>query len=38
VKFLIDAHLPRSLVGLFADNGHEAIHVSALPLGFTTPD
>lgn len=38
VRFLIDAHLPRSLVSLFTDNGHEAIHVSTLPLGFTTPD
>ena len=30
MRFLIDANLPRSLVGLCHDAGHEALHVDAL--------
>lgn len=32
MKFLLDAQLPRSLLGAFADAGHEALHVAAIGL------
>lgn len=38
MRFIIDAHLPRQLVQVFTDLGHEAIHTSALPGGNATPD
>jgi predicted nuclease of predicted toxin-antitoxin system len=38
MKFVLDAHLPRFLVKVFADNGHEAVHVSAFPNGYATLD
>ena len=38
MKFLIDANLPRRLVHLFQERGHEAIHTLELPSGNTTMD
>ncbi len=38
MKFLIDAQLPRRLVGRLREAGHEAIHTLDLPLGNRTPD
>jgi len=38
MRFLLDAHLPRSLVGFFKQHGHEAVHVSTLPNGYDTID
>lgn len=38
MKFLVDAHLPRRLVYLLHDAGHDAIHTGDLPLGNRTPD
>ena len=36
--FLIDANLPRRLVRIFQDRGHDAVHTLDLPNGNTTPD
>jgi hypothetical protein len=33
MRFIIDAHLPKSLVKIFVDLGHEAIHTRELPAG-----
>jgi predicted nuclease of predicted toxin-antitoxin system len=38
MKFLIDAHLPRRMVGWFAAAGCQATHTLDLPLGNRTPD
>ena len=38
MKFLIDAHLPRSLCTFLAAHGHEAIHTLELPAQNATPD
>jgi predicted nuclease of predicted toxin-antitoxin system len=38
MKFLVDAHLPRRLVHLLRDSGHDAIHTGDLPLQNRTPD
>jgi len=37
VQFVIDADLPRDLVGLFATAGHDAVHASDVGLG-VAPD
>ncbi len=36
--FIIDAHLPRVIVGQIEALGHEAIHTSDLEMGNKTPD
>ncbi len=38
MNFLLDAHLPPSLAGIFQAAGHNAIHTSALPRQNQTPD
>ena len=38
MKFLIDANLPRKMVGVFHERGHQAIHTLDLPNGNATPD
>jgi predicted nuclease of predicted toxin-antitoxin system len=38
VKFLVDAHLPRSLCGALTALGHDAIHTMDLPDGNDTRD
>lgn len=38
MRFIIDAHLPKSLVKIFVDLGHEAIHTRELPAGNATDD
>lgn len=38
MKFLLDAHLPRSLCALFAEHGHDAIHTLNLSAGNHTKD
>ncbi|HEV7518976.1 MAG TPA: DUF5615 family PIN-like protein [Thermoanaerobaculia bacterium] len=38
MKFLVDAHLPRRLVYLLRNAGHDAIHTGDLPLRNRTPD
>lgn len=38
MKFLVNAHLPRHLVNLLREKGHEAIHTRDLPRGNRTGD
>jgi predicted nuclease of predicted toxin-antitoxin system len=38
MKFLIDAHLPRRLVRILAEYGHEALHTRDLADGNRTDD
>jgi predicted nuclease of predicted toxin-antitoxin system len=38
MKFLFDAHLPRRLVYLLRNAGHDAVHTRDLPLQNRTPD
>ena len=38
MKFLVDAHLPRGLCGLFKAAGHEARHMLDLPAKNLTTD
>jgi predicted nuclease of predicted toxin-antitoxin system len=38
MNFLIDANLPRRLVHLFRERGHQAIHTIELPGGNATTD
>lgn len=38
MKFLVDAHLPKSLCRYFEALGHEAFHTSRLPAGNATAD
>ena len=38
MRFIIDAHLPKSIVKIFTDLGHDAVHTSDLPRGNKTED
>jgi len=38
MNFLIDANLPRHLVDLLRERGHQAIHIIELPDGSTSVD
>lgn len=38
MKFLVDAHLPRSLCALLAEHAHDAAHTLDLPTGNATKD
>lgn len=38
MNFLIDANLPRHLVKIFQDRGHDAVHTLDLPDGNLTSD
>jgi len=38
VRFLVDAHLPRSLCFILAEAGHNAVHTSQLPEQNRTAD
>lgn len=38
MKFIVDAHLPKSLARLLVSLGHDAIHTLDLPLKNTTGD
>ncbi len=38
MKFLVDAQLPRRLVGILSKVGHEARHTFDLPIGNRTAD
>ena len=38
MKFLVDAHLPRSLCGILQAAGHDALHTSDLPAQNRTTD
>lgn len=38
MNFLIDASLPRRLVRIFQERGHNAVHTLELPEGNATPD
>lgn len=38
MKFLVDAHLPRALVTLLNERGHDAIHTRDLSSGNATKD
>lgn len=38
MKFIVDAHLPKSICSYFISEGHEAIHTSELPQGNNTED
>lgn len=38
MRFLIDAHLPRRMVGWLATGGCDGFHTLDLPLGNRTPD
>lgn len=38
MKFLVDAHLPRSLCSLLAQHGHDATHTLDLPTKNATKD
>ena len=38
MRFLVDAHLPRSLCAVLARQGHDAIHTLDLPTGNATKD
>ena len=38
MRFIIDAHLPKSIGKVFADLGHEAIHTSEFPKGNASKD
>ena len=38
MNFLIDANLPRRLVRIFQERGHDAVHTLDLPEGNTTAD
>ncbi len=38
MKFLIDAHLPKSIGAYFEALGHEALHTSELPEGNASQD
>ena len=38
MNFLIDANLPRRLVNIFLERGHNAVHTLDLPKGNSTPD
>jgi predicted nuclease of predicted toxin-antitoxin system len=38
MNFLIDANLPRRIVRIFQERGHDAVHTLELPEGNATPD
>ncbi len=38
MSFLIDANLPRRLVRIFQEHGHDAVHTLDLPAGNATAD
>jgi len=38
MRFIIDAHLPKSVAKVFANLGHTVIHTSELPQGNATSD
>lgn len=38
MRFIIDAHLPKSIAIIFAKLGHEVIHTRDLPMGNATSD
>jgi predicted nuclease of predicted toxin-antitoxin system len=38
MKFLIDANLPRRLVRIFQERGHDSVHTLDLPEGNSTAD
>ncbi len=38
MRFIIDAHLPKSVANAFADLGHTTIHTRDLPQGNATDD
>ena len=38
MRFIIDAHLPKSPAKIFTELGHDAIHTSELPAGNATND
>jgi predicted nuclease of predicted toxin-antitoxin system len=38
VRFIVDAHLPRSLCYILVEAGYDAIHTSQLPRQNRTPD
>ena len=38
MRFLVDAHLPRSLCAVLARHGHDPIHTLDLPAGNATKD
>ena len=38
MKFLVDAHLPRTLCALLQAAGHDALHTRGLPAQNRTPD
>lgn len=38
MNFLVDANLPRRLVSIFQEHGHQAVHTLDLPEGNTTSD
>lgn len=38
MKFVLDAHLPRFLVGFLSERGHSAVHVSTFEHGYATSD
>ena len=38
MNFLIDANLPRRLVRIFQERGHDAVHTLDLPEGSATAD
>ena len=38
MKFLVDAHLPKSLATFLREKGFDAVHMSELPMGNDTSD
>ena len=38
MNFLIDANLPRRIVRIFQERGHDAVHTLELPEGNATAD
>jgi predicted nuclease of predicted toxin-antitoxin system len=38
MNFLIDANLPRRIVDVFQERGHDAVHTLEMPEGNATPD
>ena len=38
MRFIIDAHLPKSVAKAFGDLGYTTVHTNELPKGNATPD
>jgi predicted nuclease of predicted toxin-antitoxin system len=38
MNFLVDANLPRRIIRIFQERGHNAVHTLELPEGNATPD